>query len=151
LLDFVKECRFERLGAFTYSFEHDTPSARLPGHVSESEKERRRDAIMTAQQAIAFEFNQSLVGRTLDVLIDAPDAAPRTWVGRTYADAPDVDGVVLIRSASIRAGDLVRCRIDEARGYDLVARPVRGEPARRRARGGRAPHPAGSLPILPGT
>jgi ribosomal protein S12 methylthiotransferase len=151
LLEFVKEYRFERLGAFTYSFEHDTPAARLPGHLSEREKQSRRDAVMTVQQPIAFEFNRSLVGRTLDVLVDAPGENPGHWIGRIYADAPDVDGITSIRSSRIRPGDIVSCRIDEADGYDLLARPVPGAAQRRRALGSRKRQPAASLPILPGT
>jgi ribosomal protein S12 methylthiotransferase len=151
LLGFVMERRFERLGAFTYSFEHDTPAARLAGHVSEAEKARRRDALMAAQQPIAFEFNRGLIGRTLEVLVDGPGNDPGQWIGRTYADAPDVDGVVFLRSKVLRAGDLIRCRIEEARGYDLVARPLRGAEPKRRSPGGRTRPTAGSLPILPGT
>ncbi|MBX6315828.1 MAG: 30S ribosomal protein S12 methylthiotransferase RimO, partial [Isosphaeraceae bacterium] len=93
LLAFVESARFERLGVFPYSFEPDTPSAKLPGHLPEAVKAERRDRIMAAQQPIAFAFNQGQIGKSLDVLIDAP--APQgegLWVGRTYADAPDVDG-----------------------------------------------------------
>src|SRR5262249_53398132 len=87
LLAFIKATRFERLGVFPYSFEPDTPAARLPGHLSEAVKAERRDRVMHAQQEIAFAFNQSLVGRTLDVLIDAPVADQKhLWVGRSYAD-----------------------------------------------------------------
>jgi ribosomal protein S12 methylthiotransferase len=88
---------------------------------------------MAAQQPIAFEFNRSLVGRTLDVLIDA--AAPEggnVWLGRSYADAPDVDGVTLVRGSDLQAGDLVSCKIVAAQGYDLVARPVAPESSGRR-------------------
>ena len=67
---------------------------------------------MAAQQPIAFAFNQSLVGRSLDVLIDAPSPEGRhLWVGRTYADAPDVDGVVYVRGGTFEPGDLVPCEI----------------------------------------
>ncbi len=72
LLDFVTATRFERVGVFTYSFEPDTPAARLPGHLPAEVAEERRNRLMAAQQPIAFAFNRALVGRTLDVLIDAP-------------------------------------------------------------------------------
>src|SRR5262249_145092 len=84
LLDFVRTTRFERLGAFAYSYESDTPSARLPGHLSESVKAERRDRLMAAQQPIAFEFNASLVGRKMDVLIDRPHPQQAgVWIGRS--------------------------------------------------------------------
>src|SRR4051812_38437341 len=72
LLEYVKETRFERLGVFPYSFESDTPAAKLPGHLPDEVKAGRCDRIMAAQQEIAFAFNRSLVGRQLDVLIDGP-------------------------------------------------------------------------------
>ena len=80
---------------------------------------------MAAQQPIAFEFNQRLVGKALDVLIDAPapEAGGSLWVGRTFADAPDVDGVVYVSGRDLEPGDLVRCTILGTEGYDLVARP----------------------------
>ncbi len=137
LLAYVESARFERLGVFPYSLEPDTPAARLPGHLPDGVKADRRDRIMSAQQAIAFDFNRALVGQALDVLIDAPapDARGDLWVGRTYADAPDVDGVVYVSGRDLEPGDLVRCSILAAEGYDLVARPEATSPApRRRAR-----------------
>ena len=126
LLAYVESARFERLGVFPYSLEPDTPAARLPGHLDEAVKLDRRDRVMQAQQSIAFEFNERLVGRSLDILIDgpAPDAnAGDLWIGRSYADAPDVDGLVYVASRDVATGDLVRCEILAADGYDLVARP----------------------------
>ena len=83
---------------------------------------------------IAFEFNESLVGKALEVLIDAPapEAAGRLWVGRSYADAPDVDGVVYVTGRDLEPGDLVRCSIVGAEGYDLVARLEGSAPPRKR-------------------
>jgi ribosomal protein S12 methylthiotransferase len=134
LLAFVDSARFERLGVFPYSLEPDTPAARLPGHLPAEVKAERRDRIMAAQQPIAFEFNESLVGKALDVLIDAPapEAAGRLWVGRSYADAPDVDGVVYVTGRDLEPGDLVRCSIVGAEGYDLVARLEGSAPPRKR-------------------
>ena len=146
LLGFVKDARFERLGAFTYSFEADTPSARLPGHIAEEVKAERRDRIMEVQQPIAFDFNESLVGRELDVLIDAPHPEEDgVWLGRTYADAPDIDGVAYVAAAELAAGDLVRCRVEVARGYDLIAVPSGPARSRRKAKASRA----SAKPILP--
>jgi len=137
LLDYVKTAKFERLGVFPYSLEPDTPAARLPNHLDEATKLHRRDQVMEAQQGIAFEFNQKLVGRTLDVLIDgpAPDSSGDLWVGRTYADAPDVDALVYVSGSNLEAGDLVECSILAADGYDLIARPsAASAPRRRRSR-----------------
>ena len=125
LLEFVGEQRFERLGVFTYSFEPDTPAARLPDHLPEEVKQRRRDRLMAAQQQVAFEWNDAQVGRRLDVLVDAavPDEN-NAWVGRSYADAPDVDGVVYVTGERLSTGSLVPCEIVARSGYDLVAAAV---------------------------
>ena len=80
-------------GVFTYSFEPDTPAAKLADHLPDDLKDARRDRVMAVQQPIAEAFNEKLVGRTLDVLIDGPSPEGKNvWVGRTFADAPDVDG-----------------------------------------------------------
>jgi ribosomal protein S12 methylthiotransferase len=152
LLAYVEATRFERLGVFVYSLEPDTPAARLPGHMPEGVKEARRERVMAAQQPIAEAFNRTLVGRTLDVLIDGPAPGGNgLWLGRTYADAPDVDGVTLVRSASLAPGDLVACEIVEARGYDLVARPLSARaPRSRRTRPRPRKKPSASLTILDG-
>ncbi len=134
LLDFVADTRFERLGVFTYSHEPDTPAARLPDRVPTEVAEERRDRVMAVQQPIAFAFNQGRVGRTFDVLIDAPAPEGKNlWLGRTYADAPDVDGVIWVKGTDLSPGDLVSCEIVAAQGYDLVAQaPASAPPPRRR-------------------
>jgi len=133
LLEFVARTRFERLGCFVYSLEPDTPAAKLADHLPEQVKVERRDRVMAVQQPIAFAFNQSLKGKTLDVLIDAPAPEGRhLWMGRPYTDAPDVDGITWVRGAHVRPGDLVTCEIVGAQEYDLIARPVSSEPPRRR-------------------
>ena len=114
LLKFVEEQKFERLGVFPYSFEADTPAAKLAGHLPEEVRLERRDLLMAAQQPIAFAFNQSQVGKLLDVLVDGTASEPGLeglWVGRSYADAPDVDGQVFIKGEGLQAGDLVSCEI----------------------------------------
>ncbi len=133
LVDYIEATKFERLGVFPYSFEADTPAAKLPGHLSEQVVFERRDRVMAAQQPIAFAFNQTLVGKKLDVLIDSPAPEGRhLWLGRSYADAPDVDGVTRVRGAELRSGDIVACKIIAAEGYDLVARPVAPSSSNRR-------------------
>ncbi len=105
---------------------------------------------MAVQQPIAFGFNRGLVGRTLDVMIDAASPEGRhRWTGRTYADAPDVDGVVHVRGGTFRPGDIVPCEVVEAEGYDLVARVVPGEPPRsRKARPRPRKKPAASSLVI---
>jgi ribosomal protein S12 methylthiotransferase len=135
LLTYVERAKFERLGVFPYSFEPDTPAAKLPGHLSDEVKAERRDRVMAAQQEIAFAFNRSLVGRDLDVLIDGPapdQALAGLMVGRTYADAPDVDGVCYVEGEGIEPGDLVNCSIVGTSGYDIVARARTSSPKRGR-------------------
>jgi ribosomal protein S12 methylthiotransferase len=122
LIGFVDEHRFERLGVFTYSFEPDTPAAKLPEHLSEEVKLQRQQRLMAVQQKIAFEWNDRQIGRQFDVLLDAPlPGEPNVWVGRSYADAPDVDGAVYVTGEGLAAGQIVPCEIVAARDYDLVA------------------------------
>lgn len=128
LVEFVQQQRFERMGVFTYSFEPDTPAARLPDHLSDDVKNARREELMAVQQEIAFEFNASRVGKRYDVLLDrAVPAEQGAWIGRTYADAPDVDAVVYASGKHLRAGQIVECEVVAAHGYDLVAAAV-GKP-----------------------
>jgi ribosomal protein S12 methylthiotransferase len=149
LLKYVESTRFERLGVFTYSFEPDTPAVKLPGHLPEEVKNERRDRVMAAQQPIAFDFNRSLVGRTFDVLIDSPAPGGKgLWVGRTYADAPDVDGLTYVQGSNLEPGDLVACAIVGAEGYDLIARAEAAPPRRRRARPKPRKKPSSPLNIL---
>ena len=125
LVEFVRQQRFERLGVFTYSFEPDTPAARLPDHLPEEVKEERRERLMAVQQETAFAWNEAQLGRRLDVLIDrAVPGESRAWIGRSYADAPDVDGVVYVTGKKLKAGQIVPCEIVTAEGYDLVAAAV---------------------------
>jgi len=122
LVDFVREQRFERMGVFTYSFEPDTPAARLPDHLPEEIKEARRAELMSVQQEIAADFNESRFGRRLDVLIDrAVPNEKRAWIGRTAADAPDVDSVVYVSGKNLKPGQIVECEVVGAHGYDLIA------------------------------
>ncbi len=128
LESFVRAQRFERLGVFSYSFEPDTPAARLPNHVPPEVRESRREQLMAVQQEIAFEWNESQQGRRVDVLLDRDVPGERNaWIGRSYADAPDVDGVVYVTGQNLRAGKLVHCEIVATSGYDLVGVAV-GKP-----------------------
>ena len=121
LHDFVLAARFERLGVFTYSREPGTPADRLADQVPEAVGRSRRDRLMAAQQEIAFEWNTSQVGRRLEVLIDSyiPGQA-NAYVGRSYADAPEVDGAVYVTGEGLAPGEIVPCEIVATRDYDLI-------------------------------
>ena len=123
LVEFVGQFKFERMGVFTYSHEPDTPAANLPDHVDESIKQQRRNRLMEVQQQIAFEFNESLFGRSIDVMIDHGVAEQRgAWVGRTIYDAPDVDSVIYVTETdnSLKPGDIVAAEVVGRQGYDLI-------------------------------
>ncbi len=151
--DFVRAQKFERMGVFIYSYEADTPSARLPDHLPDEVKQERRERLMASQQAVAFAYNERQIGHKHSVLIDnvlidqavpeSPDegatgsasakressrqsrtgkaSGTQCWIGRTYADAPDIDGVVYVTGRKLRPGQIVPCEIVASKGYDLVA------------------------------
>jgi ribosomal protein S12 methylthiotransferase len=119
LVDFVEEIRFDRVGVFTYSQERGTPAAELDDTVPPDVKERRRQRLLAAQQPISLEKNQALVGETLHVLIEGQDQG--LSVGRSYRDAPEVDGLVLIQQ-DLPVGEIVPARIVAALEYDVIAR-----------------------------
>src|SRR5205814_4066212 len=94
LVEFVRAQRFERAGVFPYSFEPGTPATRLDGHLPEEVKLERRDRLMAAQQEIAFDWSRQQVGKEIALLIDGPDPEmPNHALGRSHADAPDIDCV----------------------------------------------------------
>ena len=122
LLDFVREARFERLGAFTYSEEEGTWGAEhLPDDVPEAVKQERLDALMEVQRGISFEYNRSRVGAELTVMVD--DIVDGTAVCRSEYESPDVDGEILVGGAAgkVSGGDFVRVRVTGAEDYDLSA------------------------------
>lgn len=121
LVEFVTRRKFERLGVFAYCDEAETAASRLDGHLAEEVKQARRDRLMAAQQEIAFAWNASQVGRQLEVMIDrciSPDQ--HAYVGRTYADAPEVDGQVYVTGENQRPGEIVKCEIVATNDYDLI-------------------------------
>ena len=121
VMRFVDEMEFERLGVFTYSAEEDTPAATFPDQIPEEVKEERRDEIMDLQQEIAFEKSESMVGRVLDVMIEGKVADEAAYVGRTYMDAPNVDGYIFVNSGELfMSGDFVRVKVTGSNDYDLI-------------------------------
>lgn len=125
LLDFVEEARFDRVGVFIYSHEDGTAAAQLEDDVPDGVKEARREAIMLAQQAISRQRNQAHVGQRLPVLLEG--VGDGITVGRSYRDAPEIDGLVLIHE-ELEPHRLVTVEVTEALEYDLVAKVV-DEPA----------------------
>ena len=125
LVDFAKRRRFERVGVFAYSREPDTPSDKLDEHLSERVKNARRERLLAVQQEIAFAWNERQVGRTLDVILDNfVPGEENVLIGRSYADAPEIDGAVYVTGEGLAPGQIVPCEIVAARGYDLVACPA---------------------------
>ena len=121
LMEFVDEMEFERLGVFAYSAEEDTPAYSFENQVPQEVKEERRDEIMELQQEIAFEHSEEMVGRILDVLIEGKVADEPAYVGRTYMDAPGVDGLIFVNSGELfMSGDFVRVKVVGASEYDLI-------------------------------
>ncbi len=124
LYDFVNEIRFDRVGAFQFSFEPGTTSAPLGDPVPASVKEERYQRLMELQQPISLQVNQSYVGKTLDVLVEGFNDG--LSIGRSYRDAPEIDGMVFIESKA-KVGDIVPVRITGAMAYDLtgvLAKPL---------------------------
>ncbi len=121
VMAFVDKMEFERLGVFAYSAEEDTAAAYLPNPVAEEVKERWRDEIMELQQEIAFERAQDQVGRQLMVLIEGKLTEENAYIGRSYMDAPNVDGYVFVTTdEELLSGDFVQVRITGAAEYDLI-------------------------------
>ena len=122
---YVKEARFDRFGAFTYSAEEGTPAAELDGEIDEQTKQDRYDILMQTQLTVAEELSQNMVGKTLTVLCDGYDTVAEIHYGRSYADAPDVDGKVYFKSKKrIAPGSFVEVKIDEALDYDVIGKVV---------------------------
>lgn len=128
LVDFIDQQRFEHLGVFTYSVEPGTPAEKLPNRVPAKVIKRRHNELMAMQQKIAFQWTQSRVGSTAEVLLDNELAdQPGIWIGRSAAEAPDIDGLVYVNSQpgdELSAGKFVSCEFVAADGYDLIAVPV---------------------------
>ncbi|EEX49049.1 MULTISPECIES: 30S ribosomal protein S12 methylthiotransferase RimO [Jonquetella] len=126
LLDFVEDIQFDRLGAFTYSPEDGTKAASFPDQIPEDEKGRRYDELMSLQQSISRRRQALFVGRRLDVLVEEVDQDGTRW-GRSYRDAPEIDGAVALSGSASQPGDIVSALIDDSSEYDLFGRPVESE------------------------
>lgn len=121
LMEFVDEMEFDRLGVFTYSPEEDTPAAGMPGQVPEEIKEERQAELMELQQEIAFEHAENMVGQEVLVTIEGKIADEDAYVGRTYRDAPNVDGLIFVNTdEELKTGDFARVKVSGAVDYDLI-------------------------------
>ena len=121
LYEFVKKVRFDRMGAFTYSQEEDTPAADFPNQVDEEIKEERLDRLMTLQQGISLELNKAKLGKTLEVLVEGYDEESFLFYGRSRGDSIDVDGKVYFATEEeVTPGDIIKVKILDADEYDLT-------------------------------
>ena len=125
LCAFIKEARFDRFGAFTYSPEEGTPAAALDGQIDEQVKQDRYDILMQTQLSVSEELCEASVGKTLEVLTEGYDVVAGAHYGRSAADAPDIDGKIYFTSKTrIPEGTFVKVRITEALDYDLMGEVI---------------------------
>ena len=121
LMEFVDEMEFDRLGVFTYSPEEDTPAAGMPDQIPEEIKEERRDEIMELQQEISYDKGTNRIGQELLVMIEGKVADESAYIGRTYGDAPKVDGYIFVQTGELlMTGDFAKVRVTGALEYDLI-------------------------------
>ena len=125
LLEFVKEAGFERLGVFTYSKEENTAAARMKGQITKKVKVQRQKELMKLQQQISKQRGEEKVGRTIRVMIEGKLPEDDIFIGRSYMDAPNVDGFVFVHSKdSYLSGEFVDVKITQAKEYDLVGEAI---------------------------
>ena len=125
LCEFVKEQKFERFGAFTYSVEEGTPAAKMPDQIDEQVKQDRYDIIMGEQMNIVAEINEKLVGKVVTVLAEDYDVVSEMYFGRSQSDAPDIDTKVYFTADKrVAPGTFVKVRVKEVLDYDLVGKAV---------------------------
>jgi ribosomal protein S12 methylthiotransferase len=126
LLETVRRLRFDRVGVFTYSDEEGTASFDMPERVPRRVKVQRQERLMAAAREVTSELNRGLIGQEMDVLIEGqPEPGSEWYAGRSYRDAPEVDGLVLVKAPELPVGEFARVRIERALAYDLLARPIR--------------------------
>jgi len=121
LKEFVDEMEFDRLGVFTYSPEENTPAAEMADQIPEEVKEERRDELMELQQEISYDKGQDRIGQELLVMIEGKVADESAYIGRTYGDAPKVDGYIFVQTGELlMTGDFAKVRVTGALEYDLI-------------------------------
>ena len=121
LLEFIDEMEFDRLGVFTYSAEEDTPAAGMPDQIPEEVKEERQAELMELQQEIAFDNADAMVGKEVLVMVEGKVADENAYVGRTYRDEPNVDGLIFSNTEEVLvSGDFAKVKVTGAIDYDLI-------------------------------
>lgn len=121
VMQFIDECEFDRLGVFTYSREEDTVAAQMPDQIDEEIKEKYRDELMQLQQEISADRSAAMIGRIVRVMIEGFIPEDNTYVGRSYKDAPNVDGLVFIEcDRELMSGDFIDVKITGSTEYDLI-------------------------------
>jgi ribosomal protein S12 methylthiotransferase len=123
LVQFVKDFGFDMMGVFPYSPEPGTPMSKLPDQIPDDVKQQRVEELMLAQQEVAFAKSKSMVGKSIDVLIDRPAGRDEEdgYVGRTQSQAPDIDSVVFLSGENLHPGQLVTAKVTDYQAYDLIA------------------------------
>ncbi len=125
LMYFLNEMEFDRLGAFTYSPEEDTPAAEFPDQIEEEQKADWQAEVMELQQEVIFDKNESLTGTEVWAMIEGRVEEENAYVGRTYRDAPDIDGYIFVNTdRELMSGDFVRVRVTGALDYDLIGEMI---------------------------
>lgn len=126
LSEFVNDIKFERMGCFPYSQEEDTPASKLPCQIDEDVKKRRAEILMEQQQIIMEKYNESLIGKEIDVVVEGFDRYAECFFGRSRGDAPDVDGKVFFTCSERKPheGELIRVRVDEFMDCDLIGEMI---------------------------
>ncbi len=126
LAEFAADMRFQRLGCFPYSREEDTKAAEMPNQIDEDVKQKRAEIIMEHQQSVMADYCESLVGKEIEVLVEGYDRLAECYFGRTYADAPEVDGCVFFTCGENKpkAGDFIKVKINDYTGCDPVGEAV---------------------------
>ena len=121
VMRFIDECEFDRLGVFTYSREEDTVAAQMPDQIDEEIKEKYRDELMQLQQEISADRSAAMIGRIVRVMIEGFIPEDNTYVGRSYKDAPNVDGLVFVEcDRELMSGDFIDVKITGSTEYDLI-------------------------------
>ena len=127
LVRFVKDFGFDMMGVFPYSQEPGTPMARMEDQLPDAIKRQRVEELMLAQQQVAFAKAKSMIGKTIEVLIDCPAGPPasaggNTYLARSQSQAPDIDSIVFVHGAGLHAGQLLPVKVTDYQAYDLIAK-----------------------------
>lgn len=123
LLDFIEEMRFDHLGVFTYSPEEDTAAYLMEDAIPEEEKKDRMNQVMELQSSISTHKNQALIGSSLDMLVEGIDEEQNILVGRSYRDAPEIDGLIVAQGSAL-VGEMTRIRVESSGPYDLFGKQL---------------------------